>query len=463
MQEALSLPLERQGVRLSEFLAALFQALAGEGVRPCVLRNYEGFPATNIGSDIDFLISPHQLPRAIRALRSIEGIRIVGYAERHYVGNVFLEGISLAPKTRSLEIDFDFGLTFKGLPYLPTDAVLEAAIPRQAENLKFFVPSPVHEAIISLLASLLVGGWLKEKYFPGVQQTFAGERSEAIAALVPQLGFKIATQFVDTVIGGERQKVLDSIRSLRASIKFRSLLYKPCRSASGLVRHYAREFVVRFSPMALETVCILSLDGDARATIIEGLIPILQSTAKVVEKRRLWPRSPFPRGFQEAEAVVDSRAGAPSVSLFSMAKVAQWLVKDWLSLFTEKKSLTLRICESYYHDLLIDLQGQRYGISRWFARLAGKLLPPADLWILLDPGAEAMGTMSLGLPPGEIARRLDAYRSFVKTRKRYVILESNKSVASVTNNAYAAIIDALSQRANRQLDKRSQCPRLFLK
>jgi hypothetical protein len=454
MQKALSLPLERQGVPFNEFLAALFRALAGEGVRPCVLRNYEGFPATNIGNDVDLLISVDQLPRAIRALRSIEGIRIVGYTERHYVCTVFLEGVFLAPKTRSLEVDFDFGLTWKGLPYLLTEAVLDAAIPRQANNLNFFIPSPVHQAIISLLASLLVGGWLKEKYFPGVQQTFAGERSEVIAALLPQLGLKTATQLVDTVIGGDRLKILDSVRSLRASLSLRSLLLRPYRSASGIARHYARELAVRFSPKALEIICILSPDGDTRTTIIERLIPRLHSAAKVVEKRRLWPLPPFPRESKEAQAIVGSRVGAPSGSLVLMSRAARCLVRDWLNLFTEKKNLTLCIRGSYYYDLLIAHQGQRYGIPDWFVRLIGRLLPPADLWILLEPGAEGIETSSRELPPREKARQLGAYRSFVKMRKIYVILDASKSTASVTEDAYAAIINALSRRTNQTLDKR---------
>src|SRR5580658_10253358 len=91
------------------FLEALIRALEKEGLRPCILRNYEGFPNENVGGDVDFLIRPSDLPSAMRALRSIESVRIVGYAEHPHVASVFLAGTSSTPGSRSLQVDF-FGI-----------------------------------------------------------------------------------------------------------------------------------------------------------------------------------------------------------------------------------------------------------------------------------------------------------------------------------------------------------------
>ena len=138
---------------LSEFLTVLFRALFEQGVQYCVLRNYEGFPGFNAGRDVDLLVRASDLPLAIQTLRSIPGTRVVGYFERRYVASVFLQGISSTAKARALQIDFDLSLTWKGLAYLPADVVLQAAIPHPAANLIFPVPSPIHEAITSLMTS----------------------------------------------------------------------------------------------------------------------------------------------------------------------------------------------------------------------------------------------------------------------------------------------------------------------
>src|ERR1035437_3480159 len=127
MQGALLQPLQPPALPFSEFLSALIRALDREGLRSCVLRNYEGFPTQNVGGDIDFLIFPSDLPRAISALRSIQGIRIVGYAERTYVASIFVEGTSATSGCRSFQVDYFLSLSWKGLPYLPVDTVLHAS------------------------------------------------------------------------------------------------------------------------------------------------------------------------------------------------------------------------------------------------------------------------------------------------------------------------------------------------
>ncbi len=437
----------------SEFFAALIQALAAAGVRYCILRNYEGFPASIIGSDIDFLVSPSDLKLAIDALRSIEGVRVVGYVERPSAALVFLEGISPAPGIRGLEVDFDLSLAWKGLPFLITDAVLEAAIPFLAGGSTFLVPAPVHEAIISLFASLLVGGWLKEKYFPKIQATFADDRTTAIAALLPAFGLKAATRLVDSVIVADRKKLLGCVRSLRTSLVLRSFLHKPVHSCLTFVDHYTTEFEVRFSSKTLETVRILGPDGTGKATIIERLVPMLRFSAKV-ESRSLRPRHPHDReqGGMAAGSVpnVEAPQGRPG----STAMVAYWWVDEWRDRFSERKNLTLRIWESCYYDLSIASQTCRNRVSRLFARMAIKLLPATDLWILLDQTTESIQSSEESARSTEMLSQRETYRAFVKTRKSYVVLDALQPTDRITESAYTAIIEALARRAERVLKRR---------
>jgi hypothetical protein len=453
MQQPLSAPLRQQTIPLHEFLSTLFQALEREGLRPCILRNYEGFPDANIGSDIDLFIRPSDLPRAMCALGSLEGIRIVGYAERPYVANLFLEGVCAAAGTRMQHVDFNLSLTWKGLPYLATDAVLQGAIPRSAGNLTFWVPCAVHEAVISLFGSLLVGGWLKEKYFPEVQRTFAGNRMETVAALQPQFGLKYAMRLVDSVIGGDRGRILGCVRSLRVSLALRSLLHRPVSSILAVVRHYTNELAVRFSRETLETVCILGPDGCRKTTMIEALMPMLRSSAAEVEEHHYTPLLLVKDKSRGQFTSTDSSAERQAAS---MAKVALWLLDEWLRQFIGKRNLTLRICESGCYELSIDRQRYQYGGPMWFARLVGKLSPSPDMWILLDSATDVYQSGSQQIPHPITSAQFAAYCSFAKTRKRCVILDANQSVSRVAEGAYCAIVDMLAERAERQLKNRFQ-------
>ncbi len=442
----------------SDFLAALFRSFAEEGVRACVLRNYESFPASNAGNDIDLLILPSELPRAIRALRSIQQLRIVGYSEGPFVANLFLAGVCPSPGVRALQIDFDLGLTWKGLPYLSTETVLDAARPRRAGSLEFFVPSPVHEAIISLFASLLVGVWLKERYFPGVRRTFARDRTEAIAALLPQFGAKAATAVVDAVIDGGRGGILDCVGPLRAALLRRGLLRRPASGALAMARHHVRVFAFRHSPQQLVTVGVLGCGGHSETQLgekqlIEALLPMLRASARVVERRTMPERLPGAGPRSGTGANADSRAGSPGGSFVSIAKLVLRILEAWWSRFAEKKGFTLRIFEGDSANLPAAHRGRREGVPLWLARLAGRLLPSPDLWLLLDADTDRGESENGDALPAEALGRLEAGLAFAKTGKRRVLLDARKPAASVAEQAYAAIIDVLAERADRQLKR----------
>jgi hypothetical protein len=73
---------------------------------------------------------------------------------------------------------------------------------------------------------------------------------------------------------------------------------------------------------------------------------------------------------------------------------------------------------------------------------------------LLDPAPEAKQSRSRETAPTETVSQLEAYRRFAKTKQEHVILDASKPAAGITEDMYAAIIDALAQRTNRKLEAR---------
>lgn len=454
MQDNSPLPPQHQTLLLSEFLAALIQSFEKEGLRPCILRNYEGFPNSNVGSDIDFLIGRSDLPLVIRALQAIPGIQIVGYAERHYVAHLFVEGVSPAPGIRALELDFIWSLNWKGLEYLRTKDVLQAAIPRQAGDLTFLVPSPPHEAIISLLSSVLIGGWLKEKYFPKVQQIFVGNSPDVIEVLSAQFGKIAAALLVGSVIGGDRHKILSCVRPLRISLLWRHLLRRPLRSTLSAVQYYASELEVRCTPSTLETVYLSGSDIRAKESMIESLMPLLRNVAKIVERRHFGPRLSRLSESKGTGVIAAPDGDNRNSKTVPIVGIFKWLAEEWISQFTKKENITLRIDESCCCDLLVD--SRRYDTrSSWYlARMVGSLAPSFDLFLLLDGTVEVMRPRDDRILRTEMPAQCWNYRNFLKSRKRYLILNTGRPFPIVTEEAYVAVIDALVQRTDAKLRNR---------
>jgi hypothetical protein len=456
MQEASLLPSQPAAMPFSAFLFALFRALEQQAVRFCVLRNYEGFPENNAGSDIDFLIVESDLPRAVRALGAIEGIRVVGFSERSWVAHAFVEGVRPSDETRAMQVDFLWNLSWKGLTYAPGEEILRTAIVRRAGNLEFLVPSAPHEAITSLFASLLKSGWLKEKYFAQVQTTFATSPDEVRAALIPQFGTKTAKTLLSAVIAGDRRALMKCVRPLRTALALRSLLYKPLSSVVAIVRHYVREIAVRFSPASVENVNIVGPDQRIVEEVVHDLLPILYCTAKVVETSAVYLPGPQASARHAGAARASSPAQPGTSPAVSMTAVIRRLGQEWFKQFFGKKELTLRVYAGSIDDLLID--PERFGFRgfRWVARAAGAFSPPSQLWILLDT---SLGRLQANVSENQTAEkhdRIEAYNSLVTSKRSYAILNAAGRRSSVVEDAYAAVTAMLAQRTAAMLGRRFQ-------
>jgi hypothetical protein len=313
------------------------------------------------------------------------------------------------------------------------------------------------EAIISLFASLLVGGWLKEKYLPQIQQAFAMGRSGAVTALQPEFGMATSSRLVNCVVEGDKSKVLECVKSLRFSLALRGLLRRPIRGFVAIVRHYAGELAFRYSPRSLKTVRILGWKGCDKKGIIEALMPMLQSFAVAVERRNLGVQVSSASPSSKINTDTDSGNKTSGVSIVLMVKVALWLLREWSRQLSERKNPTFHICESDSYDLLIDPASCNRRIPKWFAQITSSLFSSNALWILLDASAELVQSQNPEAPRSDICRQLEAYRSFVKAKTQYAILDAGQSNARVTEEAYIVIVDYLAQRVNQQLAVRFQC------
>jgi len=127
------------------------------------------------------------------------------------------------------------------------------------------------------------------------------------------------------------------------------------------------------------------------------------------------------------------------------------LFEAWWRQVKRRLSLTLRLVESPYHDLAINPRRYGYRAPLWLARLIVNLLPSPDLWILLDASSEEIETRNPHLEPAEAQRQAAAYRTFVETRKTYVVLDARKPPDSLAEEAYIAIVDMLALRTDKIL------------
>lgn len=419
-------------VDFADFLTALARSLEREGLRLCVLRNYESFPASKTGNDIDCLIRPSEEDRVARALRALPGIAITDYVRRHYASNFFLAGINSGSQARGIQLDFAVNLLWKGLPILDVDSVLNAAHLRPIGEATCYVPAPVHSAIAIAMHDLLYGGALKQKYFSGVQRAFVEHRDEVLATLRPQFGNKMAERLTDAVTAGQLDGVAACSRPLRVSFVLRALYRSPFRNSLALMQHHYDEIKFRFSRDTMQSIYLRGLNSGKKKLILDALMPMLPGLTALRDRVNLSPRFVSKSNASETDST-NSAADSNSAGYWASIKgVALCLARNWHSRFSERKNSTLRIVENSYDDFLLDPRRFGYRGPLWLARLAGRLMPSPNYSMLLD------------VPTGSAAG---------KRKAKCIVLDSSLPPEQIAEDAYASIVDALAPRAVEKLKR----------
>lgn len=173
----------------------------------------------------------------------------------------------------------------------------------------------------------------------------------------------------------------------------------------------------------------------------------LSDGARMVKMRHLRPRLVNLRPGEVVTIVVDPHGKPPRLALTSLAKIVVWLMEEWYATFFRETSDTLLICDRYYHDLLVDPKRYRYGGPVWAAKLIGMLMPRPRLWVLLDAPAEVLQTRKQEVPLEETSRQRDAYLSFIRRQRKFVIVDATQSLDRVVTEVEHAITNTIAQGA----------------
>jgi glycosyltransferase involved in cell wall biosynthesis len=142
-------------------LDGLWSTLARRGVKPLVLRDFDGLPST-VPSDLDLTIhSRTELPRLAAALHDFAattGLALVTVVKRSYVWQFkFLRHDT----AEQLVIDVHTeGEGWRGPLYLTKTELFAAATERD----KWFEPALHHQTMMAVFQHLLWGGFYKKKY-----------------------------------------------------------------------------------------------------------------------------------------------------------------------------------------------------------------------------------------------------------------------------------------------------------
>lgn len=430
---------------LEAFLRQIAAECGRRAIPFCVLKNYHFLPHVNEGDDLDLLIPDSTtVDVLVEMLRSVPGVLVTGYCRRDYVVSFFVSGVAGHP-SHAIQVDFVTRLTWKGLAYLDVSDVLAHRQELSADCSWLYIPSPRHEAVVSLFSSYLVGGRIQERYQPRVRCWFSEHREHVIDDLSRVIPDAVALRLVDAAIDDDRDELDALLPRLRRALLLTAVRRQPWRSPGRIYSHYAAELRLRFGARRRFAVGFLGPDGAGKTTIIRQLTQTLGGAAKEIEVAHLRPQWRH----HDAGVAVDNPHGAePRTAVASVLELLYFVcIYQVENRFRPVRVFTVRFWDRYYHDILIDPRRYRYGAPVSVARYLGRFIPSPQMWIVLDAAPEVLCRRKQEVPVAESGRLSAAYRRFASEHDNAVLIDTSAPVADVVEQARHAVITSMARAA----------------
>ena len=425
---------------LAVFLTHFISRLDKKNISHCVLRNYESLPESNIGNDIDFLVLPTDVEATINVLFDIKEVAITGYIKRSYVVSLFVYGVEWGAGLNAIQIDLVTSLSWKGLPYLSSENVLNNLIEVPDSDGLIKRPADHYEAVNSLFSSYLVGGWIKDKYQLSIKSTFNDQYDDVLLLLHEIMTEKKAKQFIDHVLNDEIDKLLALLPRIKLRMLRKSFLANPMKTLYGILIYYYYEIKIRFTPHPIDSICFLGPDGAGKSTLIKLIIENLQGATKGFSCLHLKPA--MKKNVSSTPVLVENpHAKKPRSAIISIGKICFWGLLYWKNQFFHGyKNLTLRIWDRYFYDVYIDPKRYRFGAPLWIAKLIGKFIPQPELIIVLDAPAETIYERKQEVTFEELNRQRLAYLEFSKNQENSIVLKTDMGIEETVKNGCMEIV-----------------------
>lgn len=192
-------------------------------------------------------------------------------------------------------------------------------------------------------------------------------------------------------------------------------------------------------------IAFLGADGSGKSTIIDAVMKHLEVMGIEVSYHHWRPVI----GDKKADntPVTDPHALPARGVISSWLRVVALTGIWWRSYFKQfaklRKKRKFIIFDRFYEDLLVDPRRYRYGGGKVFAAFFFSFMPKPDLVMLLDADAEVLYARKPEVALERLRKIVTGYRSYIKTAKNGVLINSDQAVERVIAETIAKIDDLL--------------------
>ena len=404
---------------VASFLAALFTALDGAGLRWVVLRNHQDLP-DRAGHDVDLLVHPADAQRVdplVRAVVTRQGLALL----RAYAG-IEHETFDVAAGDLSgrllLHVDVQTAARYRGRLLVDGGDLLAhtRAVPARG-GVPLRLPEPAMEAYALLLHAALHKGALKAKYAARVAELGDADPGGLERVASERLGAAVGARLA--AVRGEAE-LLALRPDLRRALR-RRYPANPARQAWFRMRSGARQTRLRLRPRGM-FAAFLGPDGSGKSSLTDLLVERLSGHEDVLKVHRVYMGSGQPllpsrkltrrlhgkTGPKAASTPITVRDVSPRRLRGPLHVMADEVLRYWVHVRPRLAPHGVVLTDRYAYDVL---RVNNPTLQKpWFRRLAVAVIPSPQLTFFLEGDPEVIAARKRELTVAETTRQLHAYR-----------------------------------------------------
>jgi thymidylate kinase len=431
---------------IADILVALFQSLNREGIKYCVLRDYEGLPQ-EFRSDLDCLVNAEDrfaFQSILTEIAAQRGWHLVKHVRKYALWFFYFYPAHTGGEGRFiLHVDLFYTIAWKGFTYLTAQDITRERMSHKT----FYTPRPCHEAAVLLLKDLLHVGCVRQKYRARIQSLIQQDAAGLRSCLEPAFGRDLGHFLAEAAMQGKWDQIEARRRVLQWGMAWRAFTQAPMAQMVEAWRWAWGHLHQPISHPAGVFIVVLGSDGCGKTTVIYELMPLIEklftrmrrlafnfnTVPHILGDLRKWIHRRWRIGHISLNE--GDREG-PRLTPFpiwrALAHLAYHTVGFLLGyafLFAARRQGELIIVERYFYDYFIQPLYAR--MPRWLLNAILRLLPKPDAVIYLYGDPQLIHDRKTELPVNEIERQQAIFTDLLAQVPNGLVIDVSAPVSAV--------------------------------
>jgi hypothetical protein len=400
-----------------------------------VLRNHDFRANLGRGGDVDVLVG--DMRKARKAMKQVLGSPW-WIMRRSYVEGCFYPWghIDLTPR-----------MEWHGATYIENRTIFDAS---SISPFGLRQPRLAHEAIICWFASLIWGGFFKERYAPVIEMAAQSDGDAFRSALIHAVGRSWGEKLFDLARNGASESSAAWVAQLRRSLWIQGFRRQPLKTMIRWYKYCTHEIRLRTSP-PVPWIALISPHESLKSTLLSAFQTEWTNSGLKARIFR-WCPGVFKTAAAIAGTTFNCHGSKPRHSIHSVAQlVTLWL--DWFiglhfKIADQRARGVFAIFDRSHLDLLVEPSRYHCGAPTWLARLFLRMLPQPDAVVLLDASPDDVLATEHEPDLKEARKMREKFLEVVRGLPNGHIVDCSVPVETAARTLIHLLLDITKQREN---------------